>query len=88
LIAAEFPGLRLSPSRPDDDHIVIACVGSSVPACSATMYRANQSGRFASASPVRFSRWRGRPTRAASRSQGRGFRRTPAMRDNYGTGAV
>ena len=32
-----------------------AHVGSSVPACSATMYRAYQSGQFASAWPMRFS---------------------------------
>src|SRR5450631_2976346 len=41
--------------RPDDDHVVVAYAGSSVPACSATMYWAYQSGQFASASPMRFS---------------------------------
>src|SRR6185436_3508105 len=40
----------------DDDHVVIAYVGSSVPACSATMYAAYQSGQFSSrCPPMRFS---------------------------------
>src|SRR5271165_1100093 len=47
--------VRPGTSRPDDDHVVVAYVGSSVPACSATMYLAYQSGQFASASPMRFS---------------------------------
>src|SRR5215471_14199197 len=38
-----------------NDHVVVAHVGSSVPACSATMYSAYQSGQFASAAPMRFS---------------------------------
>ena len=38
------------------DHVIVgAHVGSSVPACSATMYREYQSGQFSSACPVRFS---------------------------------
>ena len=36
-------------------HLRDAYVGSSVPACSATMYSAYQSGQFASACPMRFS---------------------------------
>ena len=36
-------------------HVGVAHVGSSVPACSATMYAAYQSGQFASRCPVRFS---------------------------------
>src|SRR5262249_44797790 len=39
----------------DDDHVVVAYVGSSVPACSATMYAAYHSGQFSSRCPVRFS---------------------------------
>ena len=40
----------------DDDDVVVAHVGSSVPACSATMYSAYQSGQFTSYSPPsRFS---------------------------------
>src|SRR5437879_7536439 len=39
----------------DDDHVVVAYVGSSVPACSATMYAAYQSGQFSSRCPMRFS---------------------------------
>ena len=39
----------------DDDHVVVAHVGNSVPACSATMYAAYQSGQFSSRCPVRFS---------------------------------
>ena len=39
----------------ENDHVVVAHVGSSVPACSATMYSAYQSGQFASAAPMRFS---------------------------------
>src|SRR5262249_53230224 len=40
----------------DDDHVVVAHVGSAVPACSATMYSAYQSGQFVSYSPpMRFS---------------------------------
>ena len=39
----------------DDDDVVVAHVGSSSPACSATMYAAYQSGQFSSRSPVRFS---------------------------------
>src|SRR5487761_1165714 len=39
----------------EDDHVGVAHTGSSVPACSATMYRAYQSGQFASAWPMRFS---------------------------------
>src|SRR5260221_1113819 len=41
--------------RADDDNVVVPHVGSSVPACSATMYSAYQSGQFASRCPVRFS---------------------------------
>src|SRR5580692_8216283 len=41
--------------RAGADDVVVAHVGSSVPACSATMYRAYQSGQFASAWPMRFS---------------------------------
>src|SRR5262249_31864427 len=36
-------------------HVVVAHVGSSVPACSATMYSAYQSGQSGSAAPMRFS---------------------------------
>ncbi len=36
-------------------HVIVAHVGSSVPACSAAMYAAYQSGQFASAFPMRFS---------------------------------
>ncbi len=36
-------------------HNAFAHCGNSVPACSATMYLAYQSGQFASLSPVRFS---------------------------------
>src|SRR5580765_600596 len=40
----------------DDDHVVVAYVGSSVPACSATMYAAYQSDQFSSrCPPIRFS---------------------------------
>ena len=39
----------------DDDHVVVAYLGSSVPACSATMYSAYQSDQLASRCPVRFS---------------------------------
>src|SRR6202521_2272869 len=39
----------------DDDDVVVAHVGSSVPGRSATMYAAYQSGQFASRCPVRFS---------------------------------
>src|ERR1700734_1668967 len=39
----------------EDDHVIVAHWGSSVPACSATMYAAYQSGQFGSAPPVRFS---------------------------------
>src|SRR5678816_1195834 len=39
----------------NDDDVVIAQDGSSVPACSADMYFAYQSGQFASAPPMRFS---------------------------------
>ena len=38
-----------------DDDVVVAHVGSSPPACSATMYAAYQSGQFSSRSPVRCS---------------------------------
>jgi len=48
----------------DDDEVVAAHVGSSVPACSATMYAAYQLGQFASRCPVRFSCW---PWAAAAR---------------------
>ncbi|HMI23595.1 MAG TPA: hypothetical protein VK594_03820, partial [Streptosporangiaceae bacterium] len=48
------PGVVLA-RRAGDDDVVVAHVGSSVPACSAAMYRAYQSGQFASASPMRFS---------------------------------
>jgi oxalate decarboxylase/phosphoglucose isomerase-like protein (cupin superfamily) len=39
----------------DYDHDVVAHVGRPVPACSATMYSAYQSGQFGSALPMRFS---------------------------------
>src|SRR6185503_15071497 len=40
----------------DDDHVVVAYVGSFVPACSATMYAAYQSDQFSSrCPPIRFS---------------------------------
>src|SRR6202046_2449053 len=39
----------------EDDHVIVAHWGSSVPACSATMYLAYQSGQFGSAAPMRFS---------------------------------
>src|SRR6202042_1535806 len=39
----------------EDDHVIVAHWGSSVPACSATMYAAYQSGQFGSAAPMRFS---------------------------------
>jgi hypothetical protein len=39
----------------DDDHVVIVHCGSSVPACSATIYAAYQAGQFSSRCPVRFS---------------------------------
>ena len=44
---------QCSPGRAaaDDDDVVVAHVGSSVPACSATMYAAYQSGQFASRLP-------------------------------------
>ena len=50
------PGAMLA-RRPaaENDHVVVAHVGSSVPACSATMYAAYQSGQFGSAWPMRFS---------------------------------
>jgi hypothetical protein len=41
--------------RRNDDDVAVAHVGSSVPACSATMYSAYQSGQFGSALPMRFS---------------------------------
>ena len=46
---------QCSPGAAENDHVAVAHVGSSVPACSATMYSAYQSGQFASASPMRFS---------------------------------
>src|SRR5438128_6816982 len=39
----------------NDDHVVVAYVGSSVPACSAIMYAEYQSGQFSSRCPMRFS---------------------------------
>ena len=39
----------------DDDDVIVAHVGSSVPACSATIYAAYQAGQFSSRCPVRFS---------------------------------
>jgi hypothetical protein len=39
----------------DDDNVVAAHVGSSLPACSRTMYSAYQSGQSASCWPIRFS---------------------------------
>src|ERR1700735_705588 len=39
----------------EDDHVIVAHWGSSVPVCSATMYSAYQSGQFGSAAPMRFS---------------------------------
>ena len=41
----------------DDDDVVVVHVGSSVPACSAAMYSAYQSGQFGSVAPMRFSCW-------------------------------
>src|SRR5207237_9820620 len=42
-------------SAADDNHVVVIHWGNSLPACSATMYAAYQSGQFASRCPVRFS---------------------------------
>src|SRR5262249_19296683 len=39
----------------DDEDVIVTHVGSSVPACSATMYAAYHSGQFSSRCPVRFS---------------------------------
>ena len=48
--------LRLvSQQESDSFHVVVGHCGSSVPACSATMYFAYQSGQLASLWPVRFS---------------------------------
>src|SRR5262245_34668637 len=50
----ERAGAVLAPAA--DDHVVVAQVGSSVPACSATMYAAYHSGQFSSrCPPIRFS---------------------------------
>ena len=64
----------------ENDHVVVAHVGSSVPACSATMYAAYQSGQSASSSPVRFScsPWAASARRSALARSRR--RRTPSRR--------
>src|SRR5262249_59127165 len=48
-------GLAGRAAADDDDVVLPAHVGSSSPACSATMYAAYQSGQFSSPCPVRFS---------------------------------
>src|ERR687897_416982 len=51
--AGAVPARR--PAADDDDVVAAAHDGSSLPACSRTMYSAYQSGQSASCCPVRFS---------------------------------
>ena len=65
----------------EDDDVVVAHVGSSAPACSATMYAAYQSGQFSSRLPVRFScsPWAAAAPPQRARQVG-DARRTPSRR--------